>query len=230
MLYALFTLPNLATWAKPGHNLLDIPTLIGVVYSIIVVAIITGLLTENWPWRLVGEGGRQALASLVGNICGGIVLYFLLRLLVGAIIGASAKHAIAASFNEYPAQIGVCWVFWMILWSNVFDNRPTGLRMGVNYLARIVGTLAAGIGTFALYYYVLAPHLLGEPVLPGTKLYGSALGWMDWVILCILFYVVYLDSYGLPKPPEAAAADEPRVIEEIEDRARSEAEAEAVSR
>jgi len=115
VLYALFALPNLASWAKPGHNLLDVPTTIGVVYSIIVVAIVTGLLTENWPWRLAGPGGRTALASLVGNISAGIGLYFLLRVVVKAFLGSHTTAALSPNFNEYPAQLGVCWVFWMIM-------------------------------------------------------------------------------------------------------------------
>lgn len=207
VIYALFALPNLARWAKPGHNVLDVPTTIGVVYSIIIVAIITGLMTENWPWRLAGAGGRQALASLVGNIAGGVVLYFLLRLLVQAIVGSGTKTLLGMNFNEYPAQIGVCWVFWMILWSNVFDNRPTGFSMAANYVIRTVWTLALGIGTFALYTYAVAQHVLHEPVVAG-KIYGSPLGWMDWLVLWILFYVVYLESYGLPKPREAVAETE----------------------
>ncbi len=215
VLYALFGLPNLASWAKPGHNLLDIPTTIGVVYSIIVVAIITGLATENWPWRLAGEGGRTALASFVGNIAVGIGLYFLLRILVKAIIGGHTAKLLGANFNEYPAEIGVCWVFWMIMWSNSFDNRPTGLSAGLNYLVRLVWTLVLGIGTFALYYYVLAPHVLHEPVVVGN-LYGNALGWMDWVVLWILFYIVYLGSYGIPGLPEVSA-DEPESFEDVID-------------
>lgn len=204
VLYALFALPNLETWAKPGHVLLNIPTTIGVVYSIIIVAVVTGLLIENWPWRLAGAGGGQALASLVGNIVVGIGLYFVLRLLVEAILGSHTKALLGVNFNEYPAQIGVCWVFWMIIWANVFDNRPTGFSQAVNYLVRVVLTLALGIGTFALYSYVLAPHILGEPVVVGS-IYGSPLGWMDWLVLWILFYVVYLESYGLPglRDPQA---------------------------
>ncbi len=220
VLYALFGSPNLAVWTKPMRNLLDVPTTIGVVYSIILAVIITGLLTENWPWRLaaaggeteVSRGGRQALASLIGNIAVGIGIYFVFRVLVGAIMGHTFR-LLSVNGNEYPAELGVCWSFWMIIWANAFDNRPTGFSMGVNYAVRIAVTLGLAVGTFILYSYVLAPHILGEPVVAG-HVYGNALGWMDWLILWILFYVVCLGSFGIPGLPEVSA-DEPEAMEEI---------------
>ncbi|MBV9819543.1 MAG: hypothetical protein JOZ07_14515 [Solirubrobacterales bacterium] len=216
VLFAFFVLPNLATWAKPGHtDIIDLPTTIGVVYSIIVVAVVTGLLTENWPWRLAGPGGRTAVASLVGNIVLGIGLYFLFRAVVKAFIGAHAAKMLAPMINQYPAELGVCWVFWMIMWSNGFYNWPTGLSVAANYAVRIVVTLALGIGTFFLYYYVLAQHVLHEPVVAG-KLAGNALGWMNWMVLMTLFFVVYLGSLGIPGEPEVSA-DEPERVDEVFD-------------
>ena len=221
ILYALFGSPNLATWAKPLHNLLDIPTTIGVVYCIILAVIITGLLTENWPWRLaarfgkteVSRAGWAALASLIGNVAAGIGIYFVFRAIVHAIMGHTFDLLpAAAQHNEWAAELGVCWSFWMIIWANAFDNRPTGFSMGVNYAVRVAVTLGLAVGTFILYSYVLAPHILGEPVVAG-HVYGNALGWMDWLILWILFYVVYLESFGLPglRDPQAV---EPEVAVE----------------
>jgi hypothetical protein len=55
------------------------------------------------------------------------------------------------------------------------------------------------LGTFFLYFHVLAGGLLHEP--PMTEnIDGNTLGWMDWMVLWTLFYVLCLQSWGLPKP------------------------------
>jgi AAT family amino acid transporter len=144
--FLAFVVPNEASWATPGHNLLGLTTTIGWVYDIIVIAIITGLLTDNWPWRLAGPGGRNAAASLVGNIVVGTGLYFAFLALSKAILGGAAVAALGGDVTKFPAEMGVCWVFWMILW--------------------------------------------------------------------ILFYVVYLGSYGIPGHPEESADETQQPIGE----------------
>lgn len=218
IIYAVLVLPNVATWAKPGNSVLDLNTTIGWFYSVIVSAIVTGLLTDNWPWRLAGPGGRQAAASLVGNLVVGTGIYFVLLAIVKLIIGAQTVEELGAAITSFPAQLGVCWVFWMVLWANAFGNRPTGRSAGVNYLVRIAVTLVLGIGTFVLYYYVVAGTILHEPVVAGA-LHGNALGWMDWMVLWLLYYVVGLGSFGLPAEPEVSA-DEPEPVQEtfVQDR------------
>ncbi|RYE38616.1 MAG: hypothetical protein EOP24_46520, partial [Hyphomicrobiales bacterium] len=52
-LYLVFGLPSLASWATPTAALLDTNTAIGVFYGIVVAVVLTGLLTDNWPWRLL---------------------------------------------------------------------------------------------------------------------------------------------------------------------------------
>lgn len=215
LLYAILVFPNVAVWAEPGNALLDLNTTIGWFYSVIVSAIITGLLTDNWPWRLAGPGGRMAAASLVGNFVIGTGIYFALLAIVKMIIGAPTVEQLGAAITSFPAQLGVCWVFWMVLWANAFGNRPTGLGAGANYLVRIAVTFVLGIGTFVLYYYVVAGTVLHEPVVAGS-LHGNALGWMDWMVLWILFYIVGLGSFGLPAEPEVSA-DEPGAVQEAPD-------------
>lgn len=212
LIYAVLVYPSVAAWADQGNVVLDLNTTIGWFYSVIVSAIITGLLTENWPWRLAGPGGRMAAASLVGNLVVGTVIYFAVLAMVKLIIGAGTVAELGPMITQFPAQLGVCWVFWMVLWANAFGNRPTERGAGVNYLARIAVTLGLGIVTFVLYYYVFAGTILHEPVVAGG-LYGNALGWMDWMVLWILFYVVCLGSYGLPAEPEVSA-DEPESVQE----------------
>lgn len=90
----------------------------------------------------------------------------------------------------------------MILWQNCFANKPDGLPAPGRYAARIIITLLLGIGTFFLYFHVLAGGLLHEP--PMTEnIDGNAPGWMDWMVLWTLFYVLCLQSWGLPKPATA---------------------------
>ncbi len=210
--YAMLVLPSVAVWAEPGNVLLDLNTTIGWFYCVIVSAIITGLLTENWPWRLAGPGGGTALASLIGNFAFGTVIYFALLNIVKLIVGGGVVSELGAAITSFPAQLGVCWVFWMVLWANAFGNKPTGFGAGVNYAARIAITFGLGLITFVLYYYVAAGAILNEPVVAGS-LYGNALGWMDWMVLWLLFYVVCLGSFGLPAQPEVSA-DEPESARE----------------
>lgn len=211
LMYSILVLPSVSA-AAPGTALLDLNTTIGWFYCVIVSAIITGLLTENWPWRLAGPGGRTAVASLVGNFAFGTVIYFAHLAIVRLIIGSETAAELGAVLTQFPAQLGVCWVFWMVLWANAFGNKPTGFGAGVNYAARIAITFGLGIITFVLYYYVVAGAILNEPIVAGN-LYGNALGWMDWMVLWLLFYVVCLGSYGLPAEPEVSA-DEPESVRE----------------
>jgi AAT family amino acid transporter len=211
--FLAFVIPNEASWAIPGHNLLGLTTTIGWVYDIIVIAIITGLLTDNWPWRLAGAGGRNAAASLIGNIIVGTGLYFAFLALSKALLGNAAVAALGTDVTKFPAEMGVCWVFWMILWANAFHNWPSKRNVAVNYIARILITFALGVATFVVYYYVFARYVTHEPLVGGGA-HGDALGWMNWMILWILFYVVYLGSYGIPGKPEESADAAEHVAEQ----------------
>lgn len=194
--YAVLVLPSLAVWAKPGNVFLDLNTTIGWFYDVIVAAVLTGVVWENWPWRLAKSGGLVAIGSLIGNLALGTGLYFVSLALLHILISGSTITTLGVGLNSYTADLGVCWVFWMIAWANVFGNRPLAGSLATRYLARLVITFVLGVATFLLYYYVLAGSVLGEPVAAGS-LYGNALGWMDWMVLWLLFYVVYLSSYGL---------------------------------
>ncbi|MGH3516879.1 MAG: hypothetical protein ACRDQ7_05575 [Haloechinothrix sp.] len=197
VIYAVLGLPGLALWADPAKAWLSTNTLIGWFYSLIVSVILTGLLTENWPWRLAGTPGRVALASVVGNLAVGTGLYYVLMPVAKTLAGSSNTAAIGEAITSFPAQLGVCWVFWMIFWANAFDNRPHGPSPARNYLIRIGITLMLGVATFLAYYFLIAGPVLHEPVLAG-RMHGNALGWMDWMVLWTLFYVLCLRSYGLP--------------------------------
>jgi amino acid transporter, AAT family len=55
-------------------------------------------------------------------------------------------------------------------------------------------------------YYVIADHLLHEPVVAGS-LHGNALGFMDWFALITLLWVVDFGSYCLPRPLGEAGSE-----------------------
>lgn len=204
VLFLVFVLPNLATWAVPGTALLSVPTLIGWFYSLIVAVVITGLLTENWPWRLAGSPARVALVSTVGNVVLGTVLYYVLLGIAMLLMGGANAAALGDAVTVHAAELGVCWVLWMIAWSNAFGNRPTTRGDAVNFAVRVVVTLVLGMLTYLVYYFWLAGTVLHEPVLTGG-MHGDALGFIDWTVLWMLWYVIFLGSWGLPAMREEHA-------------------------
>ncbi|WJD96529.1 hypothetical protein [Streptomyces antimycoticus] len=215
ILYAVLGLPAVSS-KTPGAPILGLNTLLGWYYSIIVAVVVTGLTMENWPWRQATGRGRTAFFSLVGNVGLGSVLYFALLGICKLIIGPATVAALGDAIHQFPAQLGVCWVAWMIAWANAFGNKPTHLGRTANLAARLAITLTLGILTLITYYRFAAGTLLHEPAVAGN-LHGNALGFMDWFALVTLLYVVGFDSYGLPKPAEkttdpATAAKAPTAV------------------
>ena len=197
-IYSVLALPGLAEWADPQSALMSTPTLIGWFYSLVVAAVITGLIMENRPWNFAKRPGVVAAAAVVGNLALGTGLYFALLAVAKLLMGSGDVAALSTSTTLYAAQLGVCWNFWMIAWANIFGNRPTNYRTGANICLRLVVTFALGVVTFSLYYFVFAQHVLHEPRVAGTTLFGDALGFIDWLVLWMLWYVLFLGSYGLP--------------------------------
>lgn len=206
LVYAVLVLPNLALWAAPDSALLSAPTTIGWFYSLVVAAIVTGLLAENRPWSFAKRPAAIAVTALVGNVVLGTVLYFVLLPVAKLLMGTANVEALGASVTSHAAELGVCWAFWMIAWANVFGNKPTGYSAWINVTVRIAVTAALALLTYPLYYFVLAPYVLHEPLAAGT-LYGDALGFVDWAVLWTLWYVLFLGSWGLPPAHEAAEVE-----------------------
>ncbi|MEU4674422.1 hypothetical protein AB0F91_42295 [Amycolatopsis sp. NPDC023774] len=121
---------------------------------------------------LVGQGNTQSMYSTD----------FVLLHVAKFLMGPANVTALGGGVTVHAAELGVCWTFWMIAWANIFENRPTRFTTGVNVLLRIAITGALACGTYLLYYFVLAPHVLHEPASAGT-LHGDALGFIDWAIL-----------------------------------------------
>lgn len=213
LLYVVLGLPTLSLGTAPESALLSLDTLLGWYYSVIVAIVVTGLLWDNWPWRLAGGRGAVVMASLVGNIALGTVLYGALLAASKLLLGPANVAALGSAITQFPAQLGVCWVFWMILWANAFGNKPTRASEATNLVARTLITFTLAMGTFVAYYFVLAEKVLHEPAVVGG-ISGNALGFMDWVALVTLLYVVGFGSWGLRPPaeePERAAVDDDRV-------------------
>ncbi|XVQ06792.1 hypothetical protein ACQP1W_29605 [Spirillospora sp. CA-255316] len=204
-LYAILGLPSVSA-EIPGSPVLGVNTLLGWYYSIIVAIVVTGLTMENWPWREAGGRGRVALFSLVGNVGLGSILYFTLLGVCKLLIGSGTVAEMGDVIHQFPAQLGVCWVAWMIAWGNAFGNKPTNLGVAANMAARVAITFSLGVVTFVAYYWFVADKLLHEPAVAG-HLHGNALGFMDWFALVTLLYVVGFGSYGLPQPADETAAD-----------------------
>lgn len=203
-LYVVLGIPAVSETVQSRTALMSVDTLLGWYYSLIVAIVLTGSTMENWPWRLMGTRARVAAAATVGNIVLGTVLYFALLAVCRAVIGSTTVDALGGVIHQFPSQLGVCWVAWMILWANAFGNRPTALGELANFAARAAITFGFALGTFILYYYVLAEHLLHEPAVAG-RLHGNALGFMDLFALVALLYVVGFGSFPFRAPQQPAA-------------------------
>ncbi|TNM36625.1 hypothetical protein FHP29_21110 [Nocardioides albidus] len=206
LLYVVLGIPAVSERVTESGPVLELNTLLGWYYSVVIAIVLTGLCWENWPWRLAGGRGAVALASLVGNVVLGTVLYFALRAVVELVVGSTVTDQLGVAINQFPSQIGVCWVAWMIFWGNAFGNRPTGYGTATNLVCRALITFGLALGTFVAYYYVLAEHVLHEPAVVGA-LHGNALGFLDWFALVTLLYIVGFGSYPLRAPESAPAPD-----------------------
>lgn len=194
LLYFVLGLP--AVTVSDAGPLLSLDSVLGWFYSVVVSVLLTGQTLDNWPWRLAGSPARVALASTVGNLALGSAFYFAAVPLVETLFGSATTDALGSGIAQYAAQLGVCWAFWIIFWANAFGNRPSGMGNAANYIIRTALTLGLGVLTFVLYYRFVAGHVLHEPAMaPGIS--GNALGFMDWMVLVTLLYVVGFESLGL---------------------------------
>lgn len=211
-LYVVIGLPSVSESASIA--LMSNDTVLGWFYCIVVSVILTGQTIDNWPWSWFGEhapaklspSATIALASTIGNVVVGTALYFLALPFLRLLLGSVTSDALGGAIHQFPAQLGVCWAFWMIFWANACGNRPTTGNVIVGRVARAVITFALAVVTFLVYYRWGAAVVLHEPALaPGIS--GNALGFMDWMVLWTLFYVVGFESWGLRNPsrPDALA-------------------------
>ncbi|MCW2576188.1 MAG: hypothetical protein JWR66_2218 [Modestobacter sp.] len=208
LLFTVFGLPAVSLATPPGAALMSLDTVLGFFYCLIVATLLTGICTDNWPWRLAGPGWRTALAATVGNLALGTVLYLALLPLSRLLLGSAAVDALGGGIHQFPAQIGVCWAFWMIMWQNGFGNRGFG-RSAISVAAsRVAITFVLAVASFLGYYHGFAGSVLHEPGVVAS-VHGNALGFFDWLVLWTLFYVVGLESFGLVRRPAAAAAPAP---------------------
>lgn len=89
VLYLILGVPTVADWGQPVDPIMTQATVIGWYYSVITAVVVTGLLTENWPYPLAGSSGKVALASVVGNLALGTGLYFAMKGLAEVLIGST---------------------------------------------------------------------------------------------------------------------------------------------
>ncbi|GAA4389787.1 hypothetical protein [Tsukamurella soli] len=206
VLYLVIGLPAFSVHVR--NPLMAGDTVLGWFYSIVVAVLITGQLLDDQPWQMLGRGrpGRVASVSTIGNIALGTVLYFVFVQLTHLLVGARAAGDLGVGIHQFPAQLGVCWAFWMIFWANAFENRPTSLGTIANAAIRLALTFVLAVATFELYYRFGARRILHEPAV-AAGLSGNALGFLDWAVLWTLFYVVGFQSYGLGRWAPAGTAD-----------------------
>jgi AAT family amino acid transporter len=190
-LYATFAIPALASWSATDEPLLSVNTTVGFFYCVVVSIIVTSNHTDAWPWAAAERGALAWwISRTVGHVLIGAALYMGLGFLSGLLLGSDAVDALGSDgMAIFPAQLGVWWVFWSIFWSNCTGNRPNGFTSGVNRVVRVGITFVLACLSFTAYYHWMASSVLHEPPLAaGTA--GNALGFVDWLIVCLLLYAV----------------------------------------
>jgi AAT family amino acid transporter len=197
--YLLLIYPSFASWTTPDRVLMPLPTAIGWFYGVVLCWLTTVESLDNWPWSAFGSRTKVALATFFGNLVGGTVIYFvLLALLKNVLIPADALAKIGGAINLWPAQLGVCIVFWALFWNLCAGNAPTSFSPAVNRLLRFVITWGLGIASFVVYMHWFAAKVLHEAqIVSGFG--GDPLTWFDVLVYILLIYMVYFGAYPLLK-------------------------------
>jgi len=189
--------PNVASWSQNGHVILPLVTAVGWFYSVIVSWLTIANALDNWPWSRLGSRAKTALGSFLGNFVIGTGIYFLfLYLLKNFLIPIEAQKSLGVAITMWPAQLGICILFWVLTWSIVFDTRP--LNTVSRKVVRIVITYSLGIITFLVYTRWFAVSVLHEAEI-SHGFGGDPLTWVDLMMLIMLIYAVYFGSYGFIK-------------------------------
>lgn len=157
--------------------ILPLVTAVGWFYSVIVSWLTIANALDNWPWSRLGSRAKTALGSFFGNFVIGTGIYFLfLYLLKHFLIPVEAQKSIGAAITMWPAQLGICILFWVLTWSIVFDTRP--LKTVSQKVVRIVITYGLGIITFLVYTRWFAISALHEAEI-SRGFGGDPLTWVD---------------------------------------------------
>lgn len=215
LLYMFLIFPAVAMWQSPdwfhgAKPLFSVPTVVGWFYMVPVVHLIIAGLFERWPWRLMDKNrARMAIVSFFGVIALASLLYPIMlniaKLLMGPVVAQLlSQHGM---LNIEAAQLGVCFIIWIIIWPMIGRNWPTKFPMAVNYILRLLITFALGVIFYLFmnrWFGVTCFHepslatLYGATLPAGYETYGgNPLLSMDWAIIIALYYLVYFDSWGL---------------------------------
>ena len=213
-LFLFLVFPALAMWPSPdwfhgARPLFTIPTFVGWFYMVPVVHLIITGLFERWPWRLMDKNrARMAIVSFFGIVALASLLYPIMLNIAKLLMGPAIAELLSQQgmLNIEAAQLGVCFITWVIIWPIIGSNWPTKFPTAVNYIVRLLITFALGVIFYVFMNRWFGVILLHEPslailygaTLPGYETYGgNPLLSIDWVIVMALYYLVYFDSWGL---------------------------------
>lgn len=132
---------------------------------------------------------------MLTTLGGGLLVYWLLSLVVKAVVPADIKALPTFSASQETAELGVCFSFWALFWGLVVGGWPHQYNMAVNRVIRTVIVTLLAIGTYVLFMRGLGTRVLHYPAIKGHY-GGNPLSWMDWLILVLLWYTVAFGSYG----------------------------------
>lgn len=175
----------------------SLPTVVGWIYSSIVLIIIGAQVWQNAHLARIGNRHARAAAALVGSLAGGFVLMLvleqLLRLILPSYIDAAADFPIRLE----TAQLGVCVVLVAILSGLVFTPREDS-SVGARALRTAV-VVVLGIAVYMVFMRFFATAVLHFPATKGSY-GGNPLQWVNWAILIVLWHVVAFGGHFTTKP------------------------------
>lgn len=183
--------PNFNTHLA-AHAPVALPTVIGWIYSSIVIVILTAMVWGNWPWSAITGRHARALVALVATLVAGYVLMLVLEKILLLIVPDYAMHAKKFALASETAQCGVCIAFCYLFWGLIIAPEPPTTLVG-----RVVRPLllaGAGILVYVGFMRGFAVTVLHFPAVEGIY-GGNPLLWVDWLILLMLWHAVAFGGY-----------------------------------
>lgn len=181
--------PNFNAQLAPNAPV-SLPTVLGWVYSSIVIVIVGAMLWQNWPWSLLKNRHASALCAVLVTTVGGYGLFLVLKVVVEVVVPQGVQDLPTFSSSVEAAQLGVCFSLWALIWGLIAGAPPNGSSNAVNRLVRTAIVAGAAILTYVVFMRWLGTGVFHFAAIDDANYGGDPLTWMDWAILGVIWFAV----------------------------------------